>query len=117
MTPRRIRELLPEANTRAILTGGVAKGLLVRVGERGGTRYILSDEVVLRVGATAMEAQNRKQQALLDEISRRGSLSTAEGARLLGEDRIMVRNLLNDLVRTGLARAEGRTRARRYYLA
>ncbi len=117
VTPRRIRELLPEANTRAILTGGVAKGLLVRVGERGGTRYILSDEVVLRVGATAMEAQNRKQQALLDEISRRGSLSTAEGSRLLGEDRIMVRNLLNDLVRTGLARAEGRTRARRYYLA
>ena len=57
----------------------------------------------------------RQQQLLLDEIGRRGSLSTVEGAELIGEQIGMVRNLLNDLVRAGLARAEGRTRARRYY--
>ena len=112
VTPRRMRELLPGANAPAMLTGGVAKGLFARVGVRGGARYILSDEVVLRVGATAMEAQSRKQQALLDEINRLGSISTIEGARLLGEERAMVRNLLNDLARAGMVRPEGRTRGR-----
>lgn len=115
VTPRQVRERLPSDDAGAILAGCVTKGLLVRVGKRGGTRYILSDEVVLRVGATAMEAQSRKQQTLLDEMKRLGSLATVEGARILGEDRIAVRHLLNDLVRAGLARAEGRTRARRYY--
>lgn len=117
LTPRRVREWYPAEDATAILKSAVAKGLFIRVGERGGTRYVLSDEVVLRVGATSMEAQNRKQQALLDELNRLGSISTAEGARLLGEDRARVRNLLNDLVRGGLARAEGRTRARRYHRA
>ena len=115
LTPRRVRELFPTEDATALLIGAVAKGLFMRVGQRGGSRYVLSDEVVLRVGATAMEAQSRKQQALLDEMARVGSISTVEGARLLGEDRTMVRNLLNDLVRAGLARAEGRTRARRYH--
>ena len=115
LTPRRVRERFPAGNAPGILAGAVAKGLLRRVGQRGGARYVLSQEVVLRIGATAMEAQSRKQQALLDEINRAGSISTAEGARLLQEDKTMVRNLLNDLVRAGLARAEGQTRARRYY--
>lgn len=115
VTPRRLRQLLPSADVKSLLATGVAKGLLTRVGERGGTRYVLSDEVILRVGATAIEAQSRKQQALLDEINRAGSISTVEGARLLGEDKTVVRNLLNDLAGAGLARAEGQTRARRYY--
>jgi hypothetical protein len=36
---------------------------------------------------------------LLDEIRRRGSLSTQEGADLIGEDAAVVRHLLNDLAR------------------
>lgn len=114
VTPRRVRDVVPDASD-ALLNAAVTKGLLVRVGEKGGTRYVLSDEVVLRAGSQGLEAQSRKRQLLLDEIHRRGSVSTAEGAQLLGEDMATVRHLLNDLVQAGLARAEGRTRARRYY--
>jgi ATP-dependent DNA helicase RecG len=117
VTRRRLRELLPSGDVETLLRGAVAKGLLVRVGEKGGTRYVLSDEVVLRAGSQGLEAQSRKRQLLLDEIRRRGSVSTSEGAELLGEDMATVRHLLNDLVRGGLARAEGRTRARRYFEA
>lgn len=115
VTRRRVRELMPELDAEALLAGAVAKGLLVRTGQRGGARYVLSDEVVMRAGATGLEAQSRKRQMLLDEIRRRGNLSTAEGAALLDEDSLLVRYLLNDLVRAGLAVARGRTRARRYY--
>ena len=116
ITPRRLKEILPDVKASVVLAGAAAKGLMVRVGERGGARYQLSDEIMLRAGGHSMEAQARKRQSLLDELRRRGSLSTAEGARLLGEDTAAVRHLLNDLVQAGLARAEGRTRARRYYL-
>ncbi len=102
---------------RGLLSGAVAKGLLVRVGERGGSRYELSDEIVLRAGNAGMEAQSRKGQLLYDEIQRRGSISTSEGVQLLGESAPAVRGLLNGLVEMGLARAEGRTRGRRYYSA
>lgn len=115
VTRRRLRAVMPDADVESILTGAVAKGLLVKVGERGGSRYELSDELILRAGSQGMEAQVRKRQMLLDEIHRRGSLSTVEGAELIDEDMVVVRHLLNDLVRAGLARAEGRTRARRYY--
>jgi ATP-dependent DNA helicase RecG len=115
VTRRRLRELLPSSEVEELLSGAVAKGLFVRVGEKGGSRYVLSDEVVLRAGSQGLEAQSRKRQLLLDEINRRGSISTAEGAAILDEDMATVRHLLNDLVRGGLARAEGRTRARRYY--
>ena len=115
VTPRRLREALPDTDTSAVLAGAVAKGLLLRVGERGGTRYQLSPEIVRRAGSGAAELHNRKRQMLLDEIRRRGSISTSEGVRLLDENSVAVRNLLNQLVQAGLARAEGRTRARRYY--
>lgn len=115
VTPRRLRALMAGIDASAVLAGAAAKGLLTRVGVRGGAHYVLSDEVVLRAGTTGIQARSRQQQLLLDEIGRRGSLSTVEGADLIGEQLGMVRNLLNDLVRVGLARAEGRTRARRYY--
>jgi len=115
VTPRRLRQVLGDTAVRDVLSGAVAKGLLVRVGERGGSRYELSDEVVLRAGSGGMEAQSRKGQLLYDEIQRRGSISTSEGAAMLGESAATVRGLLNGLVQMGLARAEGRTRGRRYY--
>lgn len=116
VTPRRLRQLFPTADVRDLLSAAVTKGLLVRVGEKGGTRYVLSEEVVLRAGSQGLEAQQRKRQRLLDEIRRTGSLSTADAAEILGEDPATVRHLLNDLVSAGLARATGRTRARRYHL-
>jgi len=117
VTRRRVRELLPDGDAEALLAAAVAKGLLVRTGERGGARYVPSDEIVMRAGATGLEAQSRKRQMLLDEIRRRGSLSTVEGAELLEDDVMRVRHLLNDLVRARLAIARGQTRGRRYYPA
>ena len=46
----------------------------------------------------------------------RGSLSTAEGAKLIGTAPGAVRAALKKLEQAGLIRAEGKTRARRYYL-
>jgi ATP-dependent DNA helicase RecG len=117
VTPRSLRAHLGDGgDVEAILRGAVAKGLLVRVGRRGGSRYVLSDEVVMRAGGAGVEARSRKRQMLLDEASRRGSLSTAEAADHLGEtDRALVRQLLADLVQSRELVAQGRTRARRYY--
>lgn len=115
VTPRRLRELMPDADSSAILAAATAKGLLERTGTRGGSRYVLSDEVVLRAGSTAIGARDRQQQMLLDRIRQVGSISVAEGTQLLGTSMQVVRDLLNGLVHAGIVRAEGRTRARRYY--
>ena len=116
VTPRDLRAILPDADVATLLARMVNKGLLTRTGHRGGTRYELSDAMVRRAGSPGMAAQNRRRQALLDEIRQRGSLSTTEAAALLDAAPAAARNLLNELVRVGLARAAGRTRARRYYL-
>jgi len=118
VTRRRVRALLPEADAQALLAAMVAKGLLTMRGERGGAEYVLSAEVVLRAGAAGLEARSRQRQLLLDELRRRGNLSTAEALTVLQEnDIVLARHLLNDLVRGGLAVARGATRARRYYSA
>ena len=116
VTPRDLRSMLPEADVDALLARLLAKGLLTRVGRRGGTRYVLSDAMVRLAGSPGLAAQNRRRQSLLDEIRRRGSLSTTEAATLLDAAPAVARGMLNELVRVGLARAAGRTRARRYYL-
>ena len=116
VAPRDLRAMLPDADVDALLSRMVAKGLLSRVGRRGGTRYVLSDALVRRVGNPGMAAHNRRHQVLLDEIRRRGSLSTNEAATLLDAAPAVARGLLNELVRDGLARAAGRTRGRRYHL-
>lgn len=119
VTPRRLRTAFGEHfDVDALIASTVAKGLLVRVGRGGGARYVLSDEVVVRAGGAGVEARSRKRQMLLDELHRRGNLATAEAAEFLGEtDRTLVRQMLDDLVRSRQAHAEGRTRARRYYVA
>ena len=117
VTRRRLRLLLPEAAVDALIAGALAKGLFARIGRGGGTRYVLSDEVVLRAGSQGMEARLRRRQTLLDEIRQRGSLSTVEGAELIGENMAATRRLLNELAGAGLARAVGATRARRYFPA
>jgi ATP-dependent DNA helicase RecG len=117
ITRRRILQLIPDANAEALLRGAVAKGLLNRTGHAGGAKYELSQEVVMRAGASGVEAQARKRQMLFDEVQRRGSLSTAEGAALLEEDHVLVRHLLNDLAASGLVIARGQTRGRRYFPA
>ena len=112
---RRIAELLPDSDVDRLLSALVTKGLLVRVGRAGGTQYRLSAEVLMRAGSSSIETQHRRRRTLLDESARRGSLSTAEAAKVLGEDTSSARRLLKALAEAGLLRPEGNTRARRYY--
>ncbi len=114
VTRRELRRMLLDADIDDLLAGAMAKGLLTRVGQRGGSRYVLPT-AVLQAGNEA-GAENRNRQRLLDEIRRRGSLTTTEGTALIGALPNKVRRLLNELVQAGLVRAEGQTRARRYYL-
>ena len=111
LAPRDLREAMPGANTRELLARAHAKGLLARIGNRGGSRYVLASRIVqLAGGSTTAHAQ-----VLLDEIRRRGSLSTAECAQLTGGTPAAARATLSKLVQAGLVRAEGNTRARRYH--
>ena len=116
VTPRDLRAMLPDTDVAALLARMVNKGLLARIGHRGGTRYELSDAMVRRAGSPGVAARNRRRQLLLDELRRRGSLSATEAATLLDASPVVARGLLNELVGLGLARAAGRTRARRYHL-
>ena len=116
VTPRDLRATLPDTDAAALLARMVNKGLLARIGRRGGTRYELSEAMVRRAGNPGMAARNRRRQVLLDELRRRGSLSATEAATLLDASPVVARGLLNELVGLGLARAAGRTRARRYHL-
>ena len=70
-TPRQLREAMPGVDIQRLLAGARAKGLLTRVGTRGGSRYVLSDLIVRIAGG----ADKTGSQVLLDEIRRRGSLS------------------------------------------
>lgn len=118
LTPRRLRASLgSDADIDGLVSMAVAKGVLVRQGRGGGAHYLLSDEVVMRAGGGGLEARSRTRhnQTVLDELARRGSLSTAEAAEALETDRKLVKQILDDLVRAGAARAEGKTRGRRYY--
>jgi ATP-dependent DNA helicase RecG len=115
VTPRRLRDALRSENVRPLLQSATAKGLVVRVGETGGSRYLLSDEIILRAGSSGLEARSRQRQIILDEVRRTGSVSTAEAADLTGEEMSVVRHLLNDLASAGAVTARGKTRARRYY--
>ena len=116
ITPRELREIAPQADAGAVLAGAVTKGLLARVGRRGGSRYVLAEGLVLRAGSAGMAAQNRRRQTLLDEVRRRGSISTTEAALLINATPATARGLLDELVKVGLLEARGRTRARRYHL-
>ena len=114
-TPRSLRSSFPEADVDATLTRLVARGLLRRTGNRGGSHYVLSDATIARAGTGPPDDQQIHRQTLLDHVRRRGSLSSAEGAALLERDLPYTRALLNELAEIGLVRADGRTRARRYY--
>ena len=111
--PRDLRNALPKgADINAILKSAVNKGLLLRVGQRGGSRYMLGP-AALRASRTA-GTESRKRQRLLEEIRRRSSMTTAECANLLQCSASQVRKVLDELLRAGLVHAEGNTRGRRY---
>lgn len=116
LTPRRVRASLgTDTDVDGLFSTAMAKGLLVRQGRGGGAHYVVSDEVIIRAGGGGLEARSRTRQMVLDELTRRGSLSTVEAAEALDTERALAKQILDDLVRAGAARAEGKTRGRRYY--
>ena len=111
-TKRALRPLMAESELEAALKGAVAKGLLRRLGSRGGTRYELAPS--LAGGASGLEGRQRAQ--LLDEVRDRGAVTSTDAAHLLQTSTDAARRLLNDLASAGLLRAEGNTRGRKYRL-
>ncbi|MCK6531169.1 putative DNA binding domain-containing protein [Myxococcota bacterium] len=112
---RELEATLSGVDVPALLRAAVARGLVVQRGQRGGVRYALSDEIVLRAGARGINARDRRRQTLLDELRRRGQMTTPEAAEFLGEsDRPAVRALLDELVRAGDIDAMGERRWRRW---
>lgn len=112
---RDIEALLPHVDAAALLRGAVARGLVARRGQRGGSRYALSDELALRAGAQGIQARDRRRQMLLDELRRRGEMTTPDAAEFLGSsDRAAIRALLYDLERAGQVEAVGERRWRRW---
>ena len=111
-TKRALRPMMAEPELEAALKSAVAKGLLRRLGSRGGTRYELAPSLV--VGASGLEGRQRAQ--LLDEVRDRGAVTSTDAAHLLQTSTDAARRLLNDLASAGLLRAEGNTRGRKYRL-
>lgn len=113
--PRRgFAELLPGVDVDTLLSAMINNGLLVRVGRKGGVQYQLSPQVIRQAGSSGITMPHAKRQQLLDEIRRRGSLSTAQAAKILGQEVSSARRLLNSMVDAGIIHARGKTRARRY---
>ena len=112
VTPRALRRLLPGVRVDSIIGGALRKGLLRRVGNRGGVRYVLPEAV----DGGAMVIPPDSSGRLLEAIRDQGSISTRDAADLLGVTPPEARRLLDRLVRAGRVRAEGRTRALRYHL-
>ena len=111
VTPRALRRLLPGVRVDTVIAGALRKGLLRRVGNRGGVRYVLPGTAEGGASLLPPEASGR----LLEAIRRQGRLSTREAAAQLGVTLPEARRMLGGLVRAGRIRAEGRTRGLRYY--
>lgn len=105
----------PEADAGSVLTGLVSKGLLVREGERGGARYVLSEQVIARTGSGSVEERQRQRQRLEAHVRSVGSVTSQEAAAILDADVPTARGLLQDLVRAGRLTRSGRTRGTRYH--
>jgi ATP-dependent DNA helicase RecG len=112
---RELELILPEVDLKALLRSALARELIVQQGQRGGARYVLSDRVVLRSGGRGPPVGPPERQALLEELRRRGQMTTSEAAAFLGDDRrLAVRALLEELVGAGEVEAVGERRWRRW---
>ncbi len=112
---RQFVELLPGFDVDTLLASMINSGMLVRVGRGGGVQYQLSPAVLRKAGSASFGTMRQRREVLLDEMTRRGSLSSTEASKILREDSSSARRLLNAMREDGLVRAEGNTRARRYF--
>lgn len=114
---KRASTLSGSGDGEILLRALVAKGLLRQVGQRGGSRYVLTSEVILLAGATGVEASSRRREMLLEVLRQRGSLSRQEAAAVFDGDVTLARDLLQEFTAAaGLVTAEGNTSARRYWM-
>ena len=112
VTKRALRQSMDESELDKVLKSAVAKGLLRRLGSRGGTHYVLGPSAAS--GASGLEG--RKRAELIDAVRDRGVMTSTDAAHLLHTSTDAARRLLNELVHAGLLRAEGNTRGRKYRL-
>jgi ATP-dependent DNA helicase RecG len=119
ITRRAVRQLPVDAEPERLLRSMVQRGLLEPRGRRGGRFYVLSPEVRARSGDSSILAEQARRQLVEDELRRRGpqGLSTREAADALGDRELTgARSLLNELVRSGVAEARGKTSGRRFFV-
>jgi ATP-dependent DNA helicase RecG len=106
---RKLRGLDRDAS-RAVLQDLVTRGLLERIGERRGSRYVL--------GPVARKAQsigsNQRLRVILNHARRQGVIVNSDVRGLLDVDRPTARRLLHELVAHGLLEPVGEGRGRRY---
>jgi len=106
---RTLRELDREASRRT-LQELVARGLLERVGERRGTRYVLGP-ATRHAKRPGLDARLR---VVVRHAQRHGAVANADVRTLLDVDRTAARMILSELVALGRLRPVGERRGRRY---
>lgn len=108
-----LRELqhLDAQASRGVLQDLVNRGLLEVVGERRGTRYVLSEFAQQRRRRTEPDEQL---EAVVGHAVRQGSIANRDVRGLLGVDAGEARAILEAAVGTGLLFPLGERRARRY---
>lgn len=106
---RRLRHL-DSAESRSTLQDLVARGLLVALGERRGTRYVLSDLASARRASARSGPLGR----VIDWAREHETVANADVRKLLGVDESQARALLQSGVERGLLKTVGERRGRRY---
>lgn len=102
---------LDSQRSRLVLRGLVTRGLFNVVGERRGTRYVLSE--LGRSGRRPSDPSEQVRIATAHAV-RQGSIANRDVRGLLGVDAAEARSILESAVAEGLLMATGERRGRRY---
>jgi len=115
VTNHDLRQLRPldSSGSRSVLQDLVARGLLDAVGERRGTRYVLS---ALALETVPPPPPDRAVGAVVALVAQQGSVVNADVRQLLEVDADEARALLGQAVAQGLLEPVGERRGRRYIL-
>jgi ATP-dependent DNA helicase RecG len=97
--------------SRAVLVDLVQRGLLVQLGTRRGTRYVLGD---LAIGNEPAHDLAERLSSIVTHAHRTGAITNTDVRGLLGVDRQEALDLLAFAVTRGLLEPVGERRARKY---